>query len=81
MEEEIKKRIEENKLEKIKDSIYLTQYQKRVLETYHIPFKKCNNLSELLFLLEEYIGEEELEELEQVACQIEEFHYYNETHK
>lgn len=70
--------IEENKLVKINESIYLTKYQQNILEKYHIPFTKCKNMTELLFLLSDTLEDEELE---RVAMQIEEFHYYNETHK
>jgi len=65
-------------LEKVKENVYLTKYQKYILEENNIPYTTCNTMNELLFLLSDITDDEELES---VARQIEEFHYYNETKK
>jgi len=77
-EKEFAKLIEENTLEKVKENVYLTKYQKYILEENNIPYTTCNTMNELLFLLSDITDDEELES---VARQIEEFHYYNETKK
>lgn len=77
IEQEVLNAIKKNHLEKIND-MYLTKYQQEVLQKNNIAYKNCKNLNELLFLLSE---EYEDEELEEILSQIEEFHYYNETHK
>ena len=66
-----------NNYEKINNNLYLTKYQKEVLNNYHIPYEKCNNSKELLFLLSDIIDDEEYDELENVAREIAEFDYYN----
>ncbi len=73
--------LKNNTLEKINENLYLTNYQKQVLENYHIPFQNCKNAKELLFYLSDITDEEEYDELEEVARQIDEFSYYHETHK
>lgn len=80
-EKELETILEQNTLEKVKENMYLTKYQIQVLEENNIPYKTCNTMSELLFLLSDITEEEEFEELESVARQIEEFHYYQETKK
>lgn len=81
LENVIENIIEQNTLEKVNDKIYLTKYQIQVLEENNIPYKSCNTMSELIFLLSDITEEEEFDELENVARQIEEFHYYNEVRK
>lgn len=81
LENDIENIIEQNTLEKVNDKVYLTKYQIQVLEENNIPYKSCNTMSELIFLLSDIAEEEEFDELESVARQIEEFHYYNEVRK
>ncbi len=72
--------VKQNTLEKV-GNVYLTNYQKEVLEKYHIPYENCQNGKDLLFLLSDIVDEEEYDELEEVANQIAEFSYYHETRK
>ena len=69
-----------NDLEKV-GNLYLTKYQQKVLNEYHIPYQTCGSTKELLFLLSDIVDEEEYDELENVANEIAEFSYYHETRK
>ena len=54
-----------------------------VLDKYHFDYKKYNNLSSLIFDIDNYLNDtdEVLEDLEEVLIRLSEFHYYNETKK
>lgn len=75
--------ISNNSLVKINDQLYLKQYQIEVLDSFHIEYKKCSSISELLFLINEVIesdyGDTEL--LEEVADSLQEFNYYHNINK
>lgn len=88
MEKDIEKLINEvihnNRLIKINDKLYLKQYQKEVLEYYHIDYQRCSSVSEVLLLIEEVLDNEEVEDyelLEDVATSLQEFNYYHNTNK
>lgn len=76
IEESVSKVLEANTYEQVNKNLYLTKYQKQVLEEYHIPFQDCQNSKELLFLLSDIIDDEEYDELENVAREIAEYDYY-----
>ena len=73
----------QNNLVKINDNLYLKKYQIDVLETFHIEYKSCASISEILFLIDEALesdtGDTDL--LEEVALQLQEFNYYHNTNK
>ena len=48
-EEDFTQMVEQNKLVHIKDNLYLTNYQKEVLEEYHIPYQNVKSNKDLLF--------------------------------
>ncbi len=77
MEEFINETITLHRLVKINNQLYLKQYQKELLDLYHIPYQNCSSIKEILFLLEE----ENSEELEELANSLQEFSYYHETNK
>lgn len=88
MNKEIKDLIEttihNNHLVKINDKLYLKQYQIEVLEYYHIEYQNCSSVSEILFLIEDVLENEEVEDvdvLEEVATSLQEFNYYHNTNK
>lgn len=68
-------------LVKISDAIYLTKYQIAVLERYHIEYTTCNDIKEILFLIDDYLESEYEEDLDDVAKSLQEFSYYNYTNK
>ncbi len=75
-------KIKENFLKRRENGLYLNDYQVNVLNRSGINYLEYSNLSSLLFALEE-MPRDILEdpELEQVIEELEEMHYYQETHK
>lgn len=61
--------------------LLLSDYQISILDMCDINYKKHSNLSSLLFEIEEYLNNEENDELEEVSRQLAEIHYYSETNK
>lgn len=80
-EEDFTNIVEQNKLVHIKDNLYLTNYQRKVLEEYHIPYQNVKSNKDLLFYLSEIGDDEEYDELENVARELADYSYYHETHK
>ena len=76
-------KIEENFLKKRENGLYLNDYQVNVLNRSGINYLDYHNLSSLLFALNEMQNEQDLEDLEldQVIMELQEIHYYQETHK
>lgn len=64
-------------------NIYISDEQLNVLKKYDIDVNKYNNVSELIYDVEEYINDsyEELEDLEWVSETLSEYNYYNNTNK
>lgn len=73
----------ENKLVKINENLYLKKYQIDILEMFHIEYQKCSTISEILFFIDEVLESDEgdMEALEEVADSLQEFNYYHNTHK
>lgn len=73
----------QNNLVKINDNLYLKKYQIDVLETFHIEYKSCSSISEILFLIDEALESDarDTDLLEEVALQLQEFNYYHNTNK
>ena len=80
-EEDFTQMVEQNKLVHIKDNLYLTNYQREVLEEYHIPYQNVKSNKDLLFYLSEIGSDEEYDGLENVARELADYSYYHETHK
>jgi len=74
-------KVENDFLKRRDNGILLSDYQILVLDRNKINYKNHNNLSSLLFEIEESLNEEENEELEEVSRQLSEIHYYSETNK
>ncbi len=77
MEKFINETIVSHRWIKIKNQLYLKQYQIELLDLYHIPYQNCASIKEILFLLEE----ENSEDLEELAKSLQELSYYHETNK
>ena len=73
--------VENDFLKRRDNGILLSDYQISVLDKNNINYKNYNNLSSLLFDIEESLNEEENEELEEISRQLAEIHYYSETNK
>lgn len=80
-EEDFTQMVEQNKLVHIKDNLYLTNYQREILEEYHIPYQNVKSNKDLLFYLSEIGSDEEYDELENIARELADYSYYHETHK
>ncbi len=67
---------------KRKNGLMLKDSQIQTLERYHIIYSQFQDLSSLLFEIEEVLNEmPEAEDLEAVSMELSELHYYNETNK
>ena len=73
--------LNDNALVKINDKVYLTKYQIAVLDRFHIEYNSCNDISEILFLIDDYLDTDFEEELDDVGKSLQEFSYYNFTNK
>lgn len=75
---------EQNKLQKTKQDLFLTNYEIAVLKKYHIDYDNCKMAKEILQKVENIISdldELEQEELDQVEMSIAERDYYQNTNK
>jgi hypothetical protein len=80
----ISETINNNSLVKINDNLYLKRYQIDVLDSYHIDYKTCSSVSELLFLIDDILENDEIDDydmLAEVADSLQEFNYYHNTNK
>lgn len=85
MKYDINKLVEEINFEKNMhkniNNMLLTENQIEVLNRYNIDYNKCNSMSELLYYIDEYLNEQESEELEKISLEIAETNYYMNTNK
>ena len=68
------------------NNYYLYERDIQVLKKYHIPYKNCQTIQELLFFLnnllnDDTITDDELNEIEQTSINISELAYYHYTNK
>ena len=73
--------IERTGIKRIKNNIYLSNEQIDILKRYGIDCYKYNDISQLIFDIEEILNEEIYEDLESVSIALQEFNYYNNTNK
>ena len=74
--------IENTKLNKIKNNIYLSNEQIEILKRNEIDYLKFNNMSELIFEIEDLLNSGyDSEELEDLSAKLQEINYYNNTNK
>ena len=69
-----------NKLVKVNEKLYLTNYQIEVLNKYEIDFQNLN-LSSIIFLGEEILDEDDYDDLDEVIRELAERNYYENTNK
>lgn len=64
-------------------NLLLQNNEIKVLERYHINYKNCHNMSELIYLIEEYLNNsyDDNDDLEEVSISISERNYYINTNK
>ena len=69
-------------LKQIKNDIYLTSKDIRVLDKYEINYLSCSNMKELLFKIETVLNNEETDfDLEDLSIKLSEYNYYYKTNK
>ena len=69
-----------NKLVKVNEKLYLTNYQIGVLNKYEIDFQNLN-LSSIIFQGEEILEEDDYDDLDEVIRELTERNYYENTNK
>ena len=80
LEDNIMNIINDNKIVKINDKVYLTNYQIEILDKYQIDYN-VSNISEILFEIDEVLDTCDAPDLEEVSASLQEFEYYQNTNK
>ncbi|MBP5678665.1 MAG: hypothetical protein J6X28_02405 [Bacilli bacterium] len=72
-----------NQIQSVGKNLLLTNHEIEVLNRYKINYLKCTSLKEVLFEIEELLGEEEIvdEDLELISESISERDYYQNTNQ
>ena len=70
-----------NKLVKVNEKLYLTNYQIEVLNKYNIDYKSLGNLSSIIYVAEEILEEDDYEDLDEIIKELAERNYYENTNK
>lgn len=70
-----------NKLVKVNEKLYLTNYQIEVLNKYNIDYKSLGNLSSIIYVAEEILEEDDYEDLDEIIRELAERNYYENTNK
>lgn len=82
---EIEKINENNSLKKRTNGLILSDNQIAILNKHGIKYENFNNLSSLIFYIEEYIMEVEsyidIKDIEEISIQLSEQNYYQNTNK
>ena len=72
---------ESNRLVKINNKLYLTNYQIEILNKYNIDYKSLGNLSSIIYVDEEILEEDDYEDLDEIIRELSERNYYENTNK
>ena len=70
---------ESNRLVKINNKLYLTNYQIEVLNKYNIDYKSLGNLSSIIYVAEEILEEDDYEDLDEIIRDLAERNYSETT--
>lgn len=70
-----------NRLVKINNKLYLTNYQIEILNKYNIDYKSLGNLSSIIYVAEEILEEDDYEDLDEIIRELSERNYYENTNK
>lgn len=65
----------------IGNGIYLSDEEVGILETYNIQYKDVTSINELIYRIDQYLENENIEELEWLASTLAETNYYQNTNK
>ena len=72
---------ESNRLVKINNKLYLTNYQIEILNKYNIDYKSLGNLSSIIYVAEEILEEDDYDDLDEIIRELSERNYYENTNK
>ena len=72
---------ESNRLVKINNKLYLTNYQIEILNKYNIDYKSLGNLSSIIYVAEEILEEDDYEDLDEIIRELAERNYNENTNK
>lgn len=72
---------ESNRLVKINNKLYLTNYQIEILNKYNIDYKSLGNISSIIYVAEEILEEDDYEDLDEIIRELAERNYYENTNK
>lgn len=64
-----------------KNGLFLSDEEIEILERYHISYQACSNPMQLVSMIDEVLDMEEIPELDQIAANIAEQSYYQNTKK
>lgn len=70
-----------NKLVKINNKLYLTNYQIEILNKYNIDYENLGSLSSIIYVAEEILEEDDYEDLDEIIKELAERNYYENTNK
>lgn len=74
--------INDNKLNKISDNLYLSNRQINILNRYGINYKKYSSIRNLIYDVEMILLESsDCDDLEMLSSELSEFNYYHNTNK
>lgn len=80
MDEEINKIINDNSINYV-GNLILNNHEISILDRHDIDYKKCIDMKDLIFLLEDYLSDIEDNELEEILMSISERDYYKNSNK
>ena len=63
------------------NGLLLTNKEIEILEKYNIEYKSCSSLKDIIYIIEDILSEEEIEELDLISQSISERDYYLNTNK
>ena len=72
---------DKNMQKKRDNGMLLSDYQIEVLKKYDIDYLKYNNISSLIYEIEEILNTDYNEDLDKLSSELAEFNYYNNTNK
>lgn len=74
--------IDDNRMNKINDNLYLSNKQINILNKYKINYKKFSDIKSLIFEIETILNESyDVDDLENLSIELSEFNYYYNTNK
>ena len=70
-------------LKDVGNGIYLTDKEINILKSYKIDYQNCKDIKELVFKIEDYLNDSDLDliDLENLSDRLSEYQYYNNTNK